>query len=87
MAMEKLRSDYNNDETKVVFIATSDRPIWLHKHLVNKDDIYYPHQVIRKLQNDQPSLKEISMIHAHQELAVKGKKYTKCPNKSFFYFH
>ena len=71
-AMERLRVDYNTANTKVVFIATSDNPMWLHKHLRSKDDIYFPHQVIRQAQGSQPSLKEISMMHAHTELATKG---------------
>lgn len=72
-AMDRMRGDYNSANTKVVFIATSDNPLWLHKHLRSKDDIYFPHQVIRQAQGAQPSLKEISMMHAHTELATKGK--------------
>ena len=71
-AMDRMRGDYNSANTKVVFIATSDNPLWLHKHLRSKDDIYFPHQVIRQAQGAQPSLKEISMMHAHTELATKG---------------
>ena len=72
-AMDRMRGDYNSAITKVVFIATSDNPLWLHKHLRSKDDIYFPHRVIRQAQGSQPSLKEISMMHAHTELATKGK--------------
>ena len=75
-AMDRMRGDYNSANTKVVFIATSDNPWWLQKHLRSKDDIYFPHRVIRQAQ---PSLKEISMMHAHTELATKGKK-----TKSFY---
>ena len=70
--MDKLRDEYNNDRTKVIFIATSDNPLWLHHHLINKDDVHFPHQRIRLSKISQPSLKEISMMHAHNDLAVKG---------------
>lgn len=72
-AMERMRKEYNKENTKVVFIATSDNNLWLQKHLLSKDDIYFPHQHIRQAKVAQPSLKEISMMHAHNELAVKGK--------------
>ena len=71
--MEKMREDYNSDTRKVVFLATSDKVKWLRDHLVSKDDIYYPHQMIRQSKVALPSIKEISMMHAHRALSVKGR--------------
>ena len=75
--MEKMRQDYNTNTTKVVFIATSDKVKWLKDHLINKDDIYYPHQLIKQSKVSLPSIKEISMMHAHRALSVKGNHKTK----------
>ena len=72
LALERLRRDYNSATRRVVFVATSDKPLWLRTHLHSEDDIHYPHRQIRQTRVALPSLKEISMMHAHQELAVKG---------------
>ena len=72
LALERLRRDYNSATRRVVFVATSDKPLWLRTHLHSEDDIHYPHRHIRQTRVALPSLKEISMMHAHQELAVKG---------------
>ena len=78
LALERLRRDYNSAATRVVFVAVSDKPLWLHTHLRSEDDIHYPHRQISQTRVALPSLKEISMMHAHQELAVKGDKIIIC---------
>ena len=75
--MENMRKEYNTNDTKVIFVATSDKPMWLHKNLLTKDDIFYPQQQMKKVGSSKLSLREISMIHAHEDLAVKGKEKVK----------
>ena len=72
--MDRMREEYNTNTRRVVFIPTSDDFPWIVKHLVNKDDIFYPKQKIAQTRVALPSNKEIGRIFSHMNLAVKGKE-------------
>ena len=46
--MDQLRSEYNKEDQRVVFIATSDDFHWIKKHLVQKQnkDIFFPYELL-----------------------------------------
>ena len=47
-AMDQLRSEYNKEDQRVVFVATSDDFHWIKKHLVQKQnkDIFFPYELL-----------------------------------------
>ena len=67
-----LRSKYNNNNQKVVFLPTSDDYFWIKKHLINKNDIYFSRELIKETRVALPNKNEILQLWNHENLAVKG---------------
>merc|ERR1712013_358859 len=74
MAMDQLREEYNKDGQKVVFIATSDDFHWIKKHLVDKQDVFFPYELVPATRSPLPSNREVGDIWKDELLAVKGSK-------------
>ena len=45
-AMDLFRQKYNNNSTKVVFLASSDNFGWIKQIFVNPGDVFFPHELV-----------------------------------------
>ena len=45
-AMDMLREKYNNNTTKVKFLATSDNYGWLKQTIINPGDVFFPSELV-----------------------------------------
>jgi hypothetical protein len=45
-AMDLLREKYNNNSTKVVFLATSDNYAWIKQTFINPGDVFFPAELV-----------------------------------------
>ena len=45
-AMDMFRTKYNKNNTKVVFIATSDDFAWIKENFVNPGDVYFTKELV-----------------------------------------
>ena len=73
-AMDMLRKRHNHNNTKVVFLPTSDNYFWIKQNLNSQNDIYFSRELIKQTRVALPNKKEIRQIWNHQSLAVKGKQ-------------
>ena len=44
--MDLFRQKYNNNSTKVVFLASSDNFGWIKQIFVNPGDVFFPHELV-----------------------------------------